>query len=302
MSPTVLAPSLFDPLDVDGVLYYESETDPDDAVLAQVGFFVPRYLGSGPNLHLLQAMPNLEVIQLPTIGYDYALASVPGGVWLCNAAGVHEQSTAELTLGLIVASGRGIDRAARDMQEGHWDHRRGRSLQGKQVLVIGAGAVGQAIAAALAPLGCVVTLMARTARPGVAAQDALPSILPRMDVVVLAVPLTEETRGMVDADFLRGMRDGALLVNVARGPVVVTDALVVEVDKGRIGAALDVTDPEPLPPEHALWRRENVLITPHVGGDSDAFPVLARALIADQVRRWRSGGDLRNVIVSGVRG
>jgi len=106
---------------------------------------------------------------------------------------------------------------------------------------------------------------------------------------------------MVDATFLARMRDGALLVNVARGPVVETDALVAEVERGRLHAALDVTDPEPLPTDHPLWRSPNVLITPHVGGDSDAFPVLARRLIADQVRAWRAGRDLRNVVVQGVR-
>lgn len=302
MTLTVLTPDTFDPLDVDDVVYYESESDPASDVLAHVGFFIPRYLGSGPNLHLVQQMSSLKVIQLPTIGYDYALASVPDGVWLCNAAGVHEQSTAELTVGLIIASGRGIDRASRDMSTGRWDHRRGRSLQGKRVLILGAGPVGQAIAAGLSPLGCTVTLMGRTARGGIAGTDDLPAVLPTMDVVVLAVPLTDRTRGMVDDAFLATMRDDALLVNVARGPVVVTDALTEQVGRKRLFAALDVTDPEPLPADHPLWRSERVLITPHVGGDSDAFPILARTLIEDQVHRWRKGLDLRNVIVPGVRG
>ena len=301
MTLAVLAPSLFEPLDVEGVRYYESEVDPDADAVASTGFFVPRYLGSGPNLHLTQHMPHLEVVQLPTIGYDYALGEIPAGVWLCNAAGVHEQSTGELAIGLVVAHWRGIDRASRDMVDGRWDHRRGRSLQSAEVLVIGAGPVGRAIAECLAPLGCSVTLAGSTARAGVLGAADLPNAVPEMDVVILAVPLTPSTRGMVDATFLARMRDGALLVNVARGPVVETDALVEEVERGRLHAALDVTDPEPLPPDHPLWRSPNVLITPHVGGDSNAFPVLARRLISDQVRAWRAGRDLRNVVVQGVR-
>ena len=115
------------------------------------------------------------------------------------------------------------------------------------------------------------------------------------DVVVIAVPLTPQTEGMVDEAFVKRMRDGALLVNVARGSVVKTEALLAELP--RIEAALDVVDPEPLPAEHPLWTAPGVLITPHIGGDSDAFPRLARRLIADQVRRWRGGEPLVNVIV-----
>lgn len=291
-----LLPRVLSPLEAPGVRWYDDEQSPDAADLAQAGFFVPRYLGSGPNAHLAAEMPRLEVLQLLTIGYDYALGHVRPGITLCNAQGVHEASTGELALGLIIASLRGIDVAARDMARGVWDHRRGASLQGKRVLILGAGPVGRAIAAVCAPMGCQVTLVARSQRAGVEALDALPRLLPDADVVVLAVPLTPETTGLVDSRFLAQVKDGALLVNVARGPVVVTSDLVAELDAGRIRAALDVTDPEPLPPDHPLWTAPHTLITPHVGGDSDAFPVLARALVARQMHAWRSGEALDNVV------
>jgi phosphoglycerate dehydrogenase-like enzyme len=124
----------------------------------------------------------------------------------------------------------------------------------------------------------------------------LPDLLPEADVVVLTVPYTAETRGMVDAAFLGAMKDGALLVNVARGPVVDTAALVAETSSGRLRAALDVTDPEPLPPDHPLWALPNVLVSPHVGGNTSAFLPRARRLVLDQLRRHAAGEPLRNVI------
>ncbi len=295
MADRVLAPELIAPVPIDGVDYYGPEGLPEPQILASAGFFVPGYLQQ-PNAHWVGSLPNVEVVQLLTIGYDYAIAHVRPGVTLCNAAGVHEQSTAELAVGMIIARWRGVDRAARDMETGTWDHRRGRSLQEARVVIVGAGGVASRIADSLAPFGCSTQLVGRTARAGVASVDELPSLTAEADVVVLAVPLTPQTEGMVDQAFLRRMRDGALLVNVARGPVVVMDALLAELP--RIEAALDVVDPEPLPADHPLWSAPGVLITPHIGGDSDAFPRLARRLIADQVRRWRGGEPLANVIVA----
>lgn len=295
MVERVLAPQMIAPLTVDGVDYYASGGLPDAEVLKETGFFVPGYL-EHPNADWIALLPGVEVVQLLTIGFDYALSHVPPGVTLCNAAGVHEQSTAELTVGMIIASWRGIDRAARDMTTGTWDHRRGRSLQEARVVIVGAGGVATRIADCLQPLGCRIQLVGRTARGDVAAASDLPRLLPEADVVVLAVPLTPETEGLVDDAFMQLMRDGALLVNVARGSVVVTDDLLAHLP--RIQAAVDVVDPEPLPSDHPLWQAPGVLITPHVGGDSDAFPRLARTLIDAQVRRWRSGQPLVNVIAS----
>jgi len=191
---------------------------------------------------------------------------------------------------------RGIDDFARAMPQGDWIHDRRPSLVDQRVLIIGAGGVGQAIANRLVPFEAEVTLVARSQRPGVVAISELPSLVPEADVVILAIPLDVHTSGLVDDSFLSRMRDGALLVNVARGGVVDTQALVKHAQQGRIRAALDVTDPEPLPPEHPLWRIPGVLISPHVGGNTSAFLPRARALVEKQIDRWRSGDALAHVV------
>jgi phosphoglycerate dehydrogenase-like enzyme len=293
LADVVLVPDFLAPDGLEDCVTYVSDRVPSDDVCARVGFFVPDYIES-PNPEWMARFPHLEVVQLPTIGFDSALAHLPNGVTLCNAAGVHEQSTAELTVGLIIARWRGIDRAARDMATGHWNHRRGRSLQNATVVIIGAGGVGKRIAEALRPLGCQIHLVGRSPRAGVLGSVQLSSVIPDADVMVLAVPLTPETDSLVDDSFLSKLRDGALLVNVSRGQVVVTQDLLKHV--GRIEAVLDVVEPEPLPVEHPLWTAPGVLITPHIGGDTDAFPRLARDLIGLQVMRWRSGEPLLNVV------
>jgi phosphoglycerate dehydrogenase-like enzyme len=263
---------------------------------AQVGFYVPEYMGPRESLELIAQMPNLEVVQLLTVGFDAALEHVPDHVTLCNAVGVHDASTAELAVALVLASLRGIDDFARAMPQGNWIHDRRPSLADRRVVIVGAGGVGQAIANRLAAFEAEVTLVARSQRPGVVAISELPSLLPEVDVVILAIPLDASTTGLVDDSFLSRMRDGALLVNVARGGVVDTQALVQHAQKGRIRAALDVTDPEPLPPEHPLWRIPGVLISPHVGGNTSAFLPRARALVEKQIDRWRSGDPLEHVV------
>jgi phosphoglycerate dehydrogenase-like enzyme len=241
-------------------------------------------------------MPNLQVVQLLTAGYDAALSHLPGGVTLCNAGGVHDASTAELAVGLILASLRGLDAFARAMPAGGWLYSRREALADKRVLIVGAGGVGRAVRSRLEPFEVQVSMVGRTARAGVHAADDLPDLLGSADVVVLAVPLDDTTRGMVDTAFLARMRDRALLVNVARGPVVDTDALVAAVASGRIRAALDVTDPEPLPTGHPLWTLPDVLISPHVGGNTSAFLPRARRLVAEQLRRFANGQPLESVV------
>ena len=276
------------------VLVYPEHGEVDAGALAEATFFVPIYMGPPTNLALMERMPQLRVCQMLTAGFDNALSHLPAGVILCNAAGVHDASTAELALGLIIANLRGLDDAARDMPQGVWRHRRLPALADKVVLVIGAGGVGQAIRQRLEPFEVEVIMMGRTARAGVRGMAELDAILPTVDVVILAVPLAATTTGMVDAHFLAGMKDGALLVNVARGQVVQTDALLAELTRGRLRASLDVTDPEPLPSDHRLWSAPGLLISPHVGGNSSAFLPRARLLVREQLERMAVGHELVN--------
>ena len=263
---------------------------------------VPPYVAT-PDLSALRPGSGTRLVQLMTIGYDGVPEQLPAGVALSNAAGVHEASTAELAVGLAIASLRGVDDSVRAMPTGEWAARRRTSLADRKVLVVGWGGVGRAVAARLAPFEVEVTAVGTRARvqDGVAvhACDELPDLLPGHDVVVLACPLTERTRGLVGAGFLAAMPDGALLVNVARGPVVDTAALLAAVSTGRLRAALDVTDPEPLPAAHPLWSAPGVLITPHVGGNTTAFRPRMVRLLREQAVRLLAGEEPLNVVASG---
>jgi phosphoglycerate dehydrogenase-like enzyme len=267
---------------------------PPPARLADVEFYVPAYLGPRQAYEIVADLPRLRVVQLLTAGVDHVRGHVPQGVVLCNARGVHDASTAELTVTLILASLRRIPDFVRAQGEARWVEGYAEALADKTVLVVGYGAVGEAIERRLGGFECEVLRVARRAREGVAALAELPDLLPRADVVVLVVPLTEETTRLVDAGFLARMRDGALLVNVARGPVVDTAALLAQLQAGRLQAALDVTDPEPLPPGHPLWSAPGLLVSPHVGGNSSAFLPRAHRLVADQLHRYAAGEPLAN--------
>ncbi|MCX5155261.1 2-hydroxyacid dehydrogenase [Streptomyces sp. NBC_00291] len=276
--------------------------DPGDCV-----FYVTPYMKSpAVTLRPLPAMPDLQVVQTLTAGIDHVLGGLDGlrpGVRLCNARGVHEASTAELTLTLILASLRGIPGMVRGQDREEWRAGFYPALADKSVLIVGHGSVGAAIEDRLIPFECArVTRVARSARTTahgpVHALADLPRLLPDADVVVLSTPLTDATRGLVDAHFLSRMKDGALLVNVARGPVVDTAALLAELESGRLRAALDVTEPEPLPAGHPLWHAPNVLITPHVGGSSSAFEPRAKRLLARQLSRFAAGEPLENTVLT----
>lgn len=245
---------------------------------------------------LLPRLPALRVLQTQTAGVDNVERHVPAGVTLCNARGVHDASTAELAMALLLASLRGVDDFARAAQKGRWLHGTRPSLADRRVLLVGHGSIGAALERRLEGFECDVVLVARTAREGVHGWEDLPRLLPEADVVVLLVPLNDETRGLVDGDLLARMKDGALLVNVARGPVVDTDALVAECTSGRLRAALDVTDPEPLPAGHPLWSTPGVLISPHVGGATTAMQPRMLALVRRQLERFSSGEPLLNVV------
>ena len=278
-----------------GIVLYGEDHDLTDGQLEACGFFVPHYMGPQPNLHVMAQMPNLEICQLLTAGFEHAIAYLPPGATLCNAKGVHDASTSELAVGMILASLRGIDDAARDMTSGTWNHRPHVSLADRRVLVVGTGGVGRAIHDRLLPFEVSIRMMARTSRDGVATPDQLPDLLPQCDIVVIAVPLDDSTRHLVNAAFLAQMRDGALLVNVSRGAVADTEAIAAEA--GRLRFALDVTDPEPLPSDHPLWSSPDVLITPHLGGNTTAFIPRATRLVSEQVARWQTGTEVDCVVV-----
>ncbi|GAA0613541.1 2-hydroxyacid dehydrogenase [Kribbella sandramycini] len=295
-----------DPERVLGGLPVGVKTVPADgsAGLDEVEFFVPPYMVATDFPAVFAAMPALEVVQLQTAGFEGVLPVLPDGVSLCNARGVHDASTAELTVGLILASYRRIPRAVRNQEAGHWpvDYlEMDESLADRTVLIVGYGSIGEALERRLAGFECEVLRVARRPRDGVHPIGELPELLPRADVVVLLTPATDETRGMVDAKFLAQLKDGALLVNVARGVIVDTDALVAELATGRIAAALDVTEPEPLPTGHPLWSAPNVLINPHRGGASTAFEPRVARLVRAQLERYQSDEALINVVAGPPR-
>ncbi|MFD3326101.1 2-hydroxyacid dehydrogenase [Streptomyces sp. NPDC058701] len=279
----------------------EFPADPGDCV-----FYVAPYMKSPEvTVRPLAAMPGLRVVQTLTAGIDHVLGGLGDlrpGVRLCNAAGVHTASTAELALTLALASLRGIPGMVRGQDREEWHAGFYEALADKSFLIVGYGSIGSAVEDRLVPFESgPVARVARTARTTargpVHALAELPRLLPQADVVVLTTPLTDETRGLADAGFLRRMKDGALLVNVARGPVVDTAALLAEVESGRLRAALDVTDPEPLPAGHPLWHAPNVLITPHVGGSSSAFEPRAKRLLARQLTRFAAGEPVEHTVL-----
>ncbi|MFS8201927.1 2-hydroxyacid dehydrogenase [Streptomyces sp. CWNU-52B] len=274
---------------------------------ADCDFYVVPYMkGADVSVRPMAEMTSVKVVQTLSAGIDHVqpgLGLLPDGVQLCNARGVHDASTAELTLTLILASLRGIPDFVRGQDSEEWRSGFRPALADKSVLIVGYGAVGSAIEDRLAPFELArVARVARsartTARGPVHPISALPALLPEADVVVLITPLTEQTKGLAGADFLARMKDGALLVNVARGGVVDTKALLAELESGRLRAALDVTDPEPLPPGHPLWHAPGVLISPHVGGPTSAFFPRAQRLLVDQLNRFVNREPLHNVVLT----
>ena len=266
-----------------------------EATLAQV--WVPRGNGATvPDNGFLEALPRLRLVQLLSAGAEKFIGRLPDGVVLANARGAHTPSTAEWAVAVTLAAQRGIPFFVGEQAAGRWSFGTHRSLVGARVLVVGAGDIAAAIGRMLAGFDVELTYVGRTARDGVHATSELPSLLPRADVVILIVPVTDETTGMVDADFLAAMADGALLVNAARGVVVDTGALLAELRSGRLRAALDVTDPEPLPEGHPLWTAPGLLLTPHVGGAVPNTDERAAAAVVGQIGRVLAGRPLANVV------
>ncbi len=277
----------------------ELEVFPEDPYstgdLTEVEFLVPPYRPR----EVLEALPRmrcLRVIQTDSAGVEWLVDHVPAGVTLCNARGVHDVATSEWVVAAILALIKRLPRALEHQRREHWHGFEPDELAGKTVLVVGYGSIGKAVAARLEPFGVRLERVARTARPGVHGTSELPELLPSADVVILLVPLSDETRGLVDERFLGLMPPGSSLVNAGRGALVDTTALLDAVAEGHVRAALDVTDPEPLPEGHPLWSARDVLITPHIAGVSPRAVPRAAALIREQLLRYLNGQPLVNVV------
>jgi phosphoglycerate dehydrogenase-like enzyme len=271
-------------------------SDQQPAELADTRFWVPQVEDPGDLPRMFAAMPALDVVQLTSAGIENVVGRVPEGITLCDARGVHGSSVAEMVLLLILASQRRLPYFLDAQRAGRWDVVEADDLRDKRCLIVGAGDLGEQSAKRLRSFDAETVMVAHSARDGVHAIDELPTLLPDADIVILTVPLTPQTTGMVDAKFLARMADGALLINVARGKVVDTDALLAELMSGRLRAGLDVVDPEPLPDGHPLWSAPNVIITPHAAGHVKQAGPRAFALVRDQLQRFLAGEKLLNVV------
>jgi phosphoglycerate dehydrogenase-like enzyme len=263
----------------------------DEVEVVVLPFGVP-----SSRMPVLAKLPRLRLIQLMSAGAERAIPFVPPGVTLCNARGAHDPAAAEWIMAVILAEVRQLPRFMAAQQAGTWDFAASRPLAGQTALIVGYGSIGAAVEKLLAPFGVTMTRIARHARPGVSSMDDLPVLLPRADIVILLVPVTPATTRLADARFLGQMRDGALLVNAARGSIVDTAALLAELRSGRLRAALDVTDPEPLPAGHPLWSAPGLLLTPHVAGATTDAIQRAMAVVRDQLARYAAGEPLLNIV------
>ncbi|SEB45802.1 Phosphoglycerate dehydrogenase [Paramicrobacterium humi] len=283
----------------EGVEFIEWKMD-GPAPVEHIDIAVPPYMGGSKPMRNLEGV-STRLVQGQSIGYDDVAKNLPSGHTFANAATVHEPSTAELAMALILASQRGIPDFVRAAEKGTWAPARYASLADRRVLIVGYGGIGVCLEDRLLPFETVVTKVATRARDTerghIHGLDELDELLPHAEIVVLALPLNGSTRHMVDAAFLARMADDALLVNVSRGAIVDTDAMLAEARSGRLRFALDVTDPEPLPEGHPLFALHNVLISPHVGGASTAMmPRMAR-LLRRQIDHLLAGEEPENVVI-----
>ncbi|MEU3626557.1 phosphoglycerate dehydrogenase [Amycolatopsis coloradensis] len=273
------------------VVYRRGESVPAEAAVAEV-----LVTGDRPTDEMWRELPNVKLVQLLVAGAEDWIGKVPAGVLLSTCRGAHGGSSAEWVVAVLLAIYRGLDGFADGLRRKHWERRTTDTLQGKKALIVGAGDLGRHLRRRLETFDVRCTMVGATAREGVHGVGELPGLLPEHDITVLMVPLTQHTQGLVDAEFLAAMPDGAILVNVSRGPVVVTDALVAELASGRLRAALDVTDPEPLPGGHPLWDVPGLLLTPHVAGAVSGRRQRAYAVVVRELSHYLSGELPKNLV------
>lgn len=289
------------PIDgVDAVVWDPTEEPPPE----DVEVFIAPYMAKPEQVEPIRQKPSVRFVQLLSAGADAALPVIPDGLALANAQGVHDAATAELTLTLVLASQRGFDEFAAAQAKGEWLPRKFRpGLADKRVLILGYGSVGTAIARRLAPFEVELTAVASTARAGddlverIHGIDELTDLLPQHDIVISVLPGTEATKGILGTEVLAAVPDDGLVVNVGRGPALDTDAALAET--GRLRFALDVTDPEPLPAGHPLWSAPGVIISPHVGGVTEAFRPRMVALLRRQLSALAAGERPLHVVHGG---
>jgi len=279
------------------VRYEPGAVLPEAAATAQV--LVAPFLATTAAVAMTATMPKLRLVQLLTAGAEAWVGRLPDGVALSDCRGAHGGATAEWVVATLLAVYRHLPQFARAQAEHRWDYHPTEELAGKRVLIIGAGDVAEHTVRRLAPFDVATTLVGRRARAGVHAAAELPELLPAHDACVVIVPLTDATRGMVDAAFLAAMPEGAVLVNAARGPVVDTEALTTELMARRLRAAVDVTDPEPLPADHPLWSAPGLLLTPHVGGSVPLAMDRAYRVAAEQIAAFAAGNTPPNLVEDG---
>lgn len=274
---------------------------PEPEILEKIQFYVPPYMVGPRALEPISSMSSLKVIQSPNAGVDDILKILPPGVTLCNAKGVHDASTSELAIGLAISARRGFPTFMANQSQGKWVHERHNALADSRVGIVGMGNIGSLIARQLEAFSVEVIGFSRSGKDGNKTMSDFDQLLPTLDVVILILPLSNETHHLMNRSRINSMKPGATLVNMARGAIIETSALVDALNRGHITAGIDVTDPEPLPEEHPLWSAPNLIITPHVGGDSSAFNPRVRALIESQVERFATGQPLINVVAGPAR-